>query len=202
MKWKYIVAVAVIAVAVAWIWSLSSKNQKLIAERDRYKQNTEVLSTDIERFKVNDSLNAARVRSLELSLEEFERFRASDAAMIEKLRQKNRELQSVNDLQVRTIIEMGARPRDTILIRDSVPIKAKAVHCGDEWYDFDGLMTDADFQGKLQVRDSLIVSETVEHKRFLGFLWKIKAIKNRQVEAVSLNPHTTIEDVVFVVIED
>lgn len=201
---KIIDIAAIVAAIIVVLWSVvtCTENKRLTKERDRYKQNTEVLSTAVEHYKTSDSLNAARVRSLELSLDEFERYRAQDAQVIKSLRQRNRDLQSVNDMQMQTIIEMQGAPRDTIIIRDSVPVKAKAVECGDPWYDFQGLLTDTDFSGRLETRDSLIISESVEHKRFLGILWKTRKVKNRQIDAVNRNPHSKIADIVFVVIED
>lgn len=201
-RYLYIIIATLVVGALATILIQGKKIDRLTDERDRYKENTEILNGHIEQFKTKDSLNAARVRGLELSLAEFEQYRAADAALIKSLKQKNRDLESVNNVQSQTIIDLQAAPRDTVIIRDSLPIKAKAVSCGDAWYDFNGIMTDTDFTGKLMSRDSLIVSETVEHKRFLGFLWKLPVVKNRQVECVNRNPHSQINDVVFVVIED
>lgn len=198
----FLVGVALLIAAVLGILILMRDNERLKEERDRYIANTEVLSSDVEKYKVQDSLSAAKVRSLEISLEEFERYRASDAALIKQLKQKNRDLESITNTQSETIVELMAAPKDTVIISDSVPVKAKAVRCGDPWYDFEGLMTEDNFAGKLRVRDSLIVSESVEHKRFLGFLWKTKKVKNRQMDVVSRNPHTEIQDIVYVVIED
>lgn len=202
---RKIIDIAAIVVSVLLIiswFAITEQNKELTAERDKYKNNTEVLSGQVEHYKTADSLNAARVRALELSLDEFERYRAQDAQLIKSLKQRNRDLQSVNDMQMQTIIEMQGAPRDTTIIRDSVPVKAKAVECGDPWYSFKGLLTDTDFSGRLETKDSLIISESVEHKRFLGFLWKMKAVKNRQIDAVNRNPHSQINDIVFVVIED
>ena len=175
--------------------------QQLTSERDRYRGNTQALLTDVEHFKVQDSLSAARVEALELTVKEFERFRANDAAIIAELRQRNRDLASVNTTQAQTIIEMSSIPRDTVIIRDSIPIRAKAVHAGDAWYDFDGLLTEDEFTGRLQNRDSLILAETVKYHRFLGFLWKTKRVDERQATVVSRNPHTEILGVEHVVIE-
>lgn len=175
--------------------------QQLASDRDRYKGNTEALMTDVERFQVRDSLSAARVEALELTVKEFERFRSEDAALIRELRQRNRDLAEVNTTQAQTIIEMSSIPRDTVIIRDSIPIKAKAVHTGDAWYDFDGLLTEDEFTGRLQNRDSLILAETVKYHRFLGFLWKTKRVDERQATVVSRNPHTQVLGVEHVVIE-
>ena len=196
--------IAASAVALVLIFSVVTcvDNKELQEQGKRHRRNSEALAGEIERYKVNDSLNAARVRSLELTVEEFERYRAADAALIKSLKQRNRDLESITSTQSQTIIELRAAPKDTVIIRDSVPVMAKAVRCGDAWYDFEGLMTDKEFSGNLTCRDSLIVSESVEHKRFLGILWKTRRVKNRQVDVVSRNPHTEIQDIVYVVIED
>ena len=173
----------------------------LKVERDQYKGNTETLLSDVETYRVRDSLNAARVQSLELTVKEYERFRADDAALIKQLKQRNRDLAAVNKTQSQTIIDLRAVPRDTVVIRDSVRIPAVAVHCGDAWFDFDGLLTEKEFTGTLANRDSLVIAESVKYKRFLGFLWKTHKVENRQLDVVSKNPHTEIIGVEHVVIE-
>lgn len=199
---KYIAITAcvlIVTAAVALIWA-DSRINALTAQRDKYKGNTETLLSDIEKYRVRDSLNAAQVQSLELSIKEYERFRADDARLIRDLKAKNRDLAAVNKTQSQTIIDLLAIPRDTLLIRDSVKIPAIALHCGDAWFDFDGLLTEKEFTGSLANRDSLVVAETVKYKRFLGFLWKTKEIKDRQVDVVSKNPHTNILNVEYVII--
>lgn len=198
-RYLYIIIAALVVGALATIFIQGKKIDKLTDERDRYKENTEILNGHIEQFKTKDSLNAARVRGLELSLAEFEQYRAADAALIKSLKQKNRDLESVNNVQSQTIIDLQAAPRDTVIIRDSLPIKAKAVSCGDAWYDFSGIMTDTDFTGKLETRDSLIIAETVRYKRFL--FWKTHKVKDRQIDAVSKCPYTQIMDINYILIE-
>ena len=141
------------------------------------------------------------MQSLELTVSEFERFRADDAKLIRELKAKNRDLAAVNKTQSKTIIDLLAIPRDTVIIRDSIQIPAVAVHCGDAWFDFDGLFTADEFTGTLANRDSLVVAESVQYKRFLGFLWKTNKVKDRRVDVVSKNPHTSIMGVEHVVIE-
>lgn len=174
----------------------------LSAECDRYKRNSESLMSDVEQYRVRDSLNAARVQGLELTLKEYERFRADDAELIKSLKARNKDLAAVNKTQSETIIDLQAMARDTVvIIRDSISVPAVAVHCGDEWYDFDGILADGQFTGKLENRDSLVLAETVKYKRFLGFLWKTRRIQERQLDVVSKNPHTNITDVEHITIE-
>ena len=203
MNWRKILIAAalILAAAIAFLWQGRTIEQ-LKAERDRYKGNTETLLTDVETFRVRDSLSAARVQSLELTVKEFERFRAEDAAIIRELKNKNRDLSQVNETQSQTIIDLLAIPKDTVVIvRDSIQVPAVAVHCGDAWFDFDGVLTAEQFTGKLTNRDSLLLAETVKYKRFLGFLWKTRHVQDRQLDVVSRNPHTQILDVEHIVIE-
>lgn len=197
-KYLILAAVAIVA-ALAVIWA-DRKIERLTAERDRYAGNTAALLSDIERYRVRDSLNAARVQSLELTVKEYERFRADDAALIKQLKQRNRDLAAVNKTQSQTIIDLRATPVDTVvLVRDSIITPAVAVHCGDAWYNFDGLLTKDEFTGKMEHRDSLLLVESVRYKRFLW--WKTKRIKDRQLDCVSKSPHNSIIGLEYVVIE-
>lgn len=175
------------------------KIDTLTQERDKYKQNTEILLGDVTTYKVRDSLNAAKVGTLELSIKEFEKYRAADAELIKDLQGKNKDLDRMNKVQAQTIIALQSVPRDTVIKTDSIPITAKKVECGDQWYTFKGLLTDDRFQGTLENRDSLIVAESVQYKKFL--FWKTKKVKSRETSVVSLNPHTKILGVESIIIE-
>lgn len=189
----YIIAVIALSVVITALVLAFKTIAGLTTERDRYRRNTETLLSEVETYRTKDSLSAARVESLELTLKDYQRFRAEDAALIETLKKRNRDLSSVNKTQSETIIALSSAPKDTVIItKDSLVIPAVSVHCGDAWYDFDGLLTKELFTGTLRSRDSLVVAETVEYKRFLGFLWKTKTIKSRQVDVVNKNPHTEI----------
>lgn len=179
-------------------WRIGSLKQ----ERNRYRANTETLLGDVEQYRTRDSLNAAQVGALQLTIGEYKRYRAADAELIKSLQARTRDLTAITTSQTQTIMDLSAVPRDTVIIRDSIPIPAVTVHTGDAWYDFDGLLTEKEFTGTLAVRDSLLIAETVQYKRFLGFLWKTKRVKNRKIDIVSRNPHTTIMGTEFVKIEN
>lgn len=192
-------AVAIVA-AMAVILA-DRKIDGLTTERDRYAGNMAALLSDIEQYRVRDSLNAARVQSLELTVKEYERFRADDAALIKQLKQRNRDLERVSATQMQTITELSIVPRDTIIIRDSVPIPALHLTAGDEWYNFDGLLAAGHFSGTMVNRDSLVIAETVRYRRFLRILWKTRRVEDRELDVVSKNPHTQIVGVEHFVIE-
>ena len=198
---KFGIAVIVVFAAILYISVQWGRIDELKKERDRYRANTNALFNEAQQYRVRDSLNAARAESLELTVEEYERFRADDAALIKELKSRNRDLASVNKSQSETIIALQSIPRDTTIIRDTIRIPAVAVHCGDAWYDFDGLLTAQEFTGTLVNRDSLVLAETVRYRRFLGFLWKTRKIEDRRVDIVSKNPYTTIMGIEHVVIQ-
>ena len=200
MKNKIIILCAVfVAAMLCTVVMQDRKIARLTEERNKYKENTETLLEETATYKVRDSLNAAKVGTLELTVKEFEKYRAEDAALVKELKAKNRVLDQLSKAQMRTIEELRCVPRDTVILIDSIPIKAKKVHCGDEWYTFDGLMTEDEFTGQMQTRDELVLTETVRYKKFL--FWKTKKILDRELEAVSKNPHTTITNLEHIIID-
>lgn len=203
---KYLIWAAIIlaVAAVATIWVQRTKIEKLTDERNRYRGNTETLLQDVETYKTKDSLNAAKVGVLELKLSEFERYRASDAELIKNLQTKNRDLERVTTTQMETINELRATVRDSVvyLPGDTVTTVLRCVDIVEPWFELHGCATpDGQFTGAHINRDSLLIVETVQYKRWLGFLWKTKKIKNRQIDVVSKNPATKILGVEFVTIE-
>lgn len=203
---KYLIwaAIAMVVAAVATIWVQRTKIEKLTDERNRYRGNTETLLQDVETYKTKDSLNAAKVGVLELKLSEFERYRASDAELIKTLQTKNRELEAVTTAQMETITQLRGTVRDSIvyLPGDTTTTVLKCVDISDPWFSLKGCTTpDGEFTGTFVNRDSILVAATVQYKRFLGFLWKTKKIKNREIDVISRNPHTKIMGVEYIEIE-
>lgn len=200
---KYLILAAIIMAVVAAFWVQQSRIKRLTAERDKYRSNTETLLQDVRTYKTKDSLNVAKVGNLELKLSEYKKYRADDAALIKSLQTKNRDLQRVTTAQMETINELRANVRDSIvyLPGDTVTTVLRCIEYSDKWVDFDGCIINNTFSGKIITRDSLLIAETVQYKRWLGFLWKTNKIKNRQIDVVSKNPATKILGVEFVTIE-
>ena len=191
------------AVAAAF-WVQQSRIKRLTAERDKYRNNTETLLQDVRTYQTKDSLNAAKVGVLELKLSEFEKYRASDAELIKTLQTKNRELERVTTTQMETINELRATVRDSVvyLPGDTVTTILRCVDIVEPYFELHGCATpDGQFTGTHINRDSLLIVETVQYKRWLGFLWKTKRIKNREFDIVSKNPHTKITGFEVITIE-
>lgn len=203
-KYLIIAAIALAVAAVVTIWVQRSRINQLTGERDKYRTNTETLLQDVSRYQTKDSLNAAKVGVLELKLSEFEKYRASDAELIKTLQTKNRELERVTTTQMETINELRATVRDSVvyLPGDTVTTVLRCVDIVEPYFELHGCATpDGQFTGTHINRDSLLIVETVQYKRWLGFLWKTKKIKNREIDVISKNPHTKIMGVEYIEIE-
>lgn len=201
---KYLILAAIILAVAAAFWVQHVKIKRLTEERDRYRSNTEILLEDVKTYQTKDSLNAIKVGNLELSLAEYKKYRADDLALIKTLQTKNRDLERVTTTQMETINELRATVRDSVvyLPGDTVTTVLRCVDIVEPWFELHGCATpDGQFTGAHINRDSLLIVETVQYKRWLGFLWKTKKIKNRQIDVVSKNPATKILGVEFVTIE-
>lgn len=202
-KYLIIAAIALAVSAVVTIWVQRSRINTLTGERDKYRTNTETLLQEVFRYQTKDSLNAAKVGVLKLKLSEFEKYRASDAELIKTLQTKNRDLERVTTTQMETINELRANVRDSIvyLPGDTVTTVLRCIEYSDKWVDFDGCIINNTFSGKIITRDSLLITESVQYKRWLGFLWKTKRIKNREFDIVSKNPNSKITGFEVITIE-
>lgn len=201
---KYLIWAAIILAVVAIFWVQHVKIKRLTEERDKYRSNTEILLQDVKTYQTKDSLNAIKVGNLELSLAEYKKYRADDLALIKTLQANNRDLERVTTTQMETINELRATVRDSVvyLPGDTVTTVLRCVDIVEPYFELHGCATpDGQFTGTHINRDSLLIAETVQYKRWLGFLWKTNKIKNRQIDVVSKNPATKILGVEFITIE-
>lgn len=196
-KYIIIAAIALAVAAVVTIWVQRSRINQLTGERDKYRTNTETLLQDVSLYQTKDSLNAARVGVLELSIQDYERFMKEDADLINKLKRKNEELQNFSKIQAETIIKIRAQVKDSLIYipGDTAYQLIPCVSFRDSWTNIEACVYNDTLIGDIQIRDSLILYETIIYKRFLGFLWKTKKIKERSFNIVSKNPYTEIKGV-------
>lgn len=166
---------------------------------DRIKENMEVLLESnndlilkVHHYQIQDSLNVAQIRSLELTAKEFKNYREEDAKLIESLKIRNKDLEALVNTKLET--------RDTILVavHDTIPGVATFNYTS-TWTDLSGTidMIKDTMQINIANREDLEVIESVTRKRFLGFLWYCKKLESRKVDVVSHNPNTTIKNVSY-----
>lgn len=206
---KIIIKIVIIAVAVIALVFAFSKIHSLKEENARLKSNQDILLTEKEfvmsenqKYKVSDSLNAAKVTELQLSLSEYKKYRKQDLKLIEQLKVNKSDLQRVISSQTETINLLSAKLSDSIRI-DTTTNTVDTLKCFNyksKWTDVAGCVDLKRDTVELQIsnRESLKIVETVKYKRFLGFLWKTNKIKSRQVDVVSQNPATSIVSVDYI----
>lgn len=195
MRGKIYLVIAIIIVALAGsLWIQTERLKETKAERDVYQGNTNALLMDVAIYKTNDSLNAASVGELRMTLAEYKKYRADDLALIKSLKTKNRDLASATSIQSQTITTLQGKVRDSVVYRDKyIRDTLKCIDISDKWFELKGCSnTNGDFFGSHISRDSLFIAETIKYKRFCGFLWKTNRIDNRKFDVVSKNPDTDI----------
>ena len=165
------------------------------------RANVGVLMQDVERYKVDDSLNAVRVRGLSLTIDDLKRYRAEDASLIKKLSVKSKDVGSVSNMQTQTITRIKTKVMDSLIyVKGDTVYKTDTLKCikvSDKWFSLDGCINNMGaFDGVLNTYDRLKIVETVKYKRFL--FWRTHKIKSRKIDAVSENPNTTITGIEFI----
>lgn len=177
--------VGVITYDLSLVKSLKDNNAQLIS-------NQKILLDSVSHYVVSDSLNAAKVGALKLSLGEYKKYRAEDTKLISTLKSKLSDISKVISTKVRTEYKIKTEIRDSI-IRDTLQLA-----CFDyrsKWADVSGCIDRDTVELQVINRESLKVVETIQYKRFLGFLWKTNKIKSQTVDVVSENPNTQIVDI-------
>lgn len=183
---------------------LIANQSKLKSEYDRLKANQEILLSENEYnlnenlwYKAIDSLNAVKVSELQLSLNEYKKYREQDLNLIKQLKINKSELQKVITSNTETINYMSIRLKDTIRLDTIINIAdtIKYFTYNSKWTDLQGIINKDSVSIQIKNRESLKVIESVKYKRFLGFLWRTHKIKSRKIDIVSENPNTSIINV-------
>lgn len=192
---KVIIILSVIVfVLIAVIFGLSGYLQKVTEQRDIQTKNVEALMMSVENYKTKDSLQAATVTNLQLSLSQYEQYRAADLKLIETLKVDNKRLQGIVTAQTESFYQHTAILRDSVkmlLGKDSIitPVPIKTANFANEWHSLNIIIDKDTIEYKLRTKESLLITNHVIPKRFLGFLWRY-GVKEIRTEAVSKNPYT------------
>lgn len=191
----YLVIIVLFGI-IGLLWGHISAQKKNL---NRIKENMEVLLESnndlilkVHHYQIQDSLNVAQIKSLELTTKEFKTYREKDAKLIKSLKIRNKDLEALVSTKLET--------RDTILVavHDTIP-GVTTFNYTSTWTDLSGTidMIKDTMQINIANREDLEVIESVTRKRFLGFLWYRKKLESRKVDVVSHNPNTTIKNVSY-----
>ena len=180
--------------------SLLKSRQKLIGERDRYKSNTEALMSEIQRIQVDSSTMALDIKFLTMSLDEFKRFRAEDEEKIKKMGIRIKDLEAVAKHDVEVNAPIDAEIKDSVIIRDTVPVFLKSVRMDTPYLKINGTIENDRLTGKINLPVTLNQAFWIEYKhRFLWWRSKVKAIHQT---VSSDNPYVEIKYSEYIKIKD
>lgn len=193
MKKTYIIAAAVLIILIAVIAALFTRLKKVTADRDVQRKNVETLFISVENYKVQDSLKAATIGDLQLTLKQYQQFRAEDAQLISNLKVDNKRLKEVVTTQTESYYQHTAELRDSVkmletAIPDSIkiPIIVKTANFSDAWHSLNIVIDGDSLNYKLRTKESLIITNHVVPKKFLWFKWGCKEVRT---DVVSRNPY-------------
>lgn len=190
----------IIAVLSGITISLLRSRQRLIEERDSYKSNTEALMSEVRRIQADSSTMALDIKTLTMSLDEYKRFRAEDEEKIKKLGIRIKDLEATAKHNVEVNAPIDAEIKDSVMIRDTVPVFLKAVRMDTPYLKINGIIENDRLTGKINLPVTLNQAFWIEYKhKFLWWRWKVKAIHQT---ISSDNPYVEIKYSEYIKIKD
>ena len=171
------------------VWLQYRYTVRLKSERDRYLSNTTALLSEVKRMQVDSATMALDAKTLQLTLDEYKRFRAEDAATIKRLgiKVKNLEAAARHDMEVTGPID--AVVRDTIIIRDTAPILRQKVEMLTPHIELSGIIEDERLKGSIRIPVTLNQAVWVEYRGW----WFWKRVKALHQTISSDNPYVEIK---------
>lgn len=180
--------------------SLLRSRQRLIEEKDSYKSNTEALMSEVRRIQADSSTMALDIKTLTMSLDEYKRFRAEDEEKIKKLGIRIKDLEATAKHNVEVDAPIDAEIKDSVMIRDTVPVFLKAVKMDTPYLKINGIIENDRLTGKINLPVTLNQAFWIEYKhKFLWWRWKVKAIHQT---ISSDNPYVEIKYSEYIKIKD
>ena len=188
----------IIAVLSGITISLLRSRQRFIEEKDSYKSNTEALMSEVRRIQADSSTMALDIKTLTMSLDEYKRFRAEDEEKIKKLGIRIKDLEATAKHNVEVDAPIDAEIKDSVMIRDTVPVFLKAVRMDTPYLKINGIIENDRLTGKINLPVTLNQAFWIEYK-FLWWRWKVKAIHQT---ISSDNPYVKIKYSEYIKIKD
>ena len=201
-KYKVYSILAIIFICMGiCIFIMSKRISGLKNEQYKYKSNEFALLEQTKGYKTKDSLNAASVYELQMSLVAYKKYHSDDMSKIKNLEIQNRKLENIITVNGKVKIPIDIPVKDSIIyvnnvIRDTV----KTIKASTEWYNIDGIV-DKSFKGRIGFKEKLGITISVRYKRFLGFLWYTSKVKDKKCDVVNFNPYGEVTKIEYVTIK-
>lgn len=187
-KIKLLGVAAIILLGVA-VWVQQRRIVSIKKERDRYHMNSDALLSDMKQWRVDSTTMATDVKTLRLTVDEMERYRTEDLAKIKQMGVKIKNLEAAAKHQLEVNADIKASIRDSIVIRDTVPLIVKSVSMNTPHIQLSGIIKKDSLIGKIHLPVTLRQAVWIEYKRRWLFWKKVVAVHQT---ITSDNPHVEI----------
>lgn len=184
---KYLIVAVLLLSGIIYIQY--RRNVHLVSERDRYQANNTALLSEMHRMRIDSTTLAVDVEGLRLTVDEYKRFRARDAQTIKKLGVKIKNLEAAAKHQLEVGGPIDAAVKDTVIIRDTVPLLRQKVEMITPHIQLTGMIEDSRLKGQIRVPVTLNQAIWVEYKGW----WFWKRVKAIHQSISSDNPYVDIK---------
>ncbi len=198
MKKINVILAAAAGVLCLAVWLQHGRIGRLAKERDRYAANSDALMSDITRRRLDSATMATDVKSLRLTVDELERYRAADAAKIKQMGVKIKNLQAAAKHEINIDAPIKAAVRDSVIIRDSVASAVQRVWMENPFIRLQGVIAGDSLVGSVQLPVTIRQAVWIEYKRRWLFWKKVKAVHQT---ITSDNPYVEIKYSEYITIQ-
>lgn len=179
---------AAVVVLGGIVWLQHRNTVRLKGERDRYRSNSTALLSEVRRIQADSATMALDAKALQLTLDEYRRFRAEDAETIRRLGVKIKNLEAAARHEIEVAGPIDAAVRDTVVIRDTVPLLRQKVEMITPHIRLTGIIEDNRLRGEIRVPVTLNQAVWIEYKGW----WFWKRVKAVHQTISSDNPYAEI----------
>lgn len=152
------------------LWLQHRRTIRLTEERDRFRMNNTALLSEVKRMRIDSATMAVDAKALKLTIDEYKEFRAEDAETIRRLGVKIRNLEAAARHEVEVKAPIDAAIRDTLIVRDTIPLLRQKVEMITPHIQLTGLIENKRLKGDIKVPVTLNQAIWVEYKGW--WFWK------------------------------
>ena len=170
------------------LWLQHRWTIRLTEERDRFRMNNTALLSEVKRMRIDSATMAVDAKALKLTIDEYKEFRAEDVETIKRLGVKIRNLEATARHEVEMKAPIDAAIRDTLIVRDTIPLLRQKVEMVTPHIQLTGLIENKRLKGDIKVPVTLNQAIWVEYKGW----WFWKRAKAIHQAISSNNPYVEI----------
>lgn len=196
---KNVLKLIALASAILYIIMTLLYIDRLQDANTRLQNNQNVLMDSVHNYKVADSLNAAKINVLELSLSQYKKYREDDAALIKKLEAEK--LAAISSVKTITITKIKTVVHDSLIYVSGQPIDTvKQFKYESKWTSINGYIDNDTISLNIKNREDLLIAESLTKKKlwFVKLPIKIFGYKTKSLDVVSKNPNTQITNLEYI----